>query len=75
MQAELIEVKPDVCNGKPVLKGTRITVQSVLELLAAGDSIEDVLQAYPSLNKGHVLASLEFAARLTGSGFSSQPLA
>lgn len=75
MQAVLIEVKSEVCNGKPVLKGTRITVQSVLELLAAGESIEDVLQAYPSLTKEHVLASLEFAARLSGSGYISKPLA
>ncbi|MFZ1695081.1 MAG: DUF433 domain-containing protein [Flavobacteriales bacterium] len=75
MQPELIEMKPEVCNGKPVLKGTRITVQSVLELLAAGDSIDDVLQAYPSLSKEHVLASLQFAARLTGNGYTSLPLA
>jgi uncharacterized protein (DUF433 family) len=75
MNAELVEIKPDVCNGRAVLKGTRITVQSVLELLAAGDSVEDVLLAYPSLTREQVLASVEFAARVMGNGFSSMPLA
>jgi uncharacterized protein (DUF433 family) len=56
MNTDLIEIKPDVCNGKPVLKGTRITVQSVLELLAAGDSVEEVLKAYPSINEKHIRA-------------------
>jgi uncharacterized protein (DUF433 family) len=39
-----ISVKPDVCNGRPVVRGARITVQTVLEFLAAGDSVEDVLE-------------------------------
>jgi len=75
MNNDLIEIKPDVCNGKPVLKGTRITVQSVLELLAAGDEMKDVLEAYPSLRREHVLASMEFAAFLLGNRFRSVPLA
>ncbi len=75
MDKQLIESKPDVCNGKPVLKGTRITVQSVLELLAAGDSIDEVLQAYPSITKEHVLASVEMAARIMGNRFTALPLA
>ncbi len=74
MDHDLIEVRPDVCNGKPVLKGTRITVQSVLELLAAGDPIEEVLKAYPGLGREHVLASLEYAARIMGNRYSSMPL-
>jgi hypothetical protein len=41
-----ISIKPDVCNGRPVVRGTRIAVQTVLEFLAAGDSIEDVLEEY-----------------------------
>ena len=75
MNTELIEIKPDVCNGKPVLKGTRITVQSVLELLAAGDSIDEVLKAYPALTKEHVLASVDMAARIMGNGFSIRSMA
>ena len=41
--SDRIVIDPDVCNGKPVIRGTRITVQTVLEFLSAGDSIEDVL--------------------------------
>jgi Protein of unknown function (DUF433) len=40
--SERISIKPDVCNGRPAIRGTRITVQTVLEFLAAGDSVEDV---------------------------------
>lgn len=56
--SERITVSPDVCNGKPVVRGTRITVQTVLEFLAAGDSIEDVLEEYPSLTRKGVQACL-----------------
>lgn len=47
---ERISVDPDVCNGRPTGKGTRITVQTILGFLAAGDSVEEVLEAYPSLS-------------------------
>jgi uncharacterized protein (DUF433 family) len=55
---ERIEINPDICNGKPVIKGTRITVQTILEFLGAGDSIEEVLEGYPSLTRDDVLAAL-----------------
>jgi len=51
---ERISIKPDVCNGRPVVRGTRITVQTVLEFLAAGDSVEDVLEEYPKLTRADV---------------------
>ena len=47
--SERISINSDVCNGRPVVRGTRIAVQTVLEFLAAGDSVEDVLEEYPSL--------------------------
>lgn len=75
MRQELIEIKPDVANGKPVLKGTRITVQSVLELLAAGDDMEEDLKAYPSITREHVLACMAMAARVMGNRFTALPLA
>ena len=53
-----IEINPDICNGKPVIRGTRITVQTILEFLGAGDSIEEVLEGYPSLTHDDVLAAL-----------------
>ena len=53
-----IVIDPDICNGQPVVKGTRITAQTVLEFLAAGDSVEEVLEEYPSLSKEDVLACI-----------------
>ena len=46
---ERIVVDPNICNGRPTVEGARITVQTVLEFLGAGDSIEDILSEYPSL--------------------------
>jgi uncharacterized protein (DUF433 family) len=68
--SENIVIDPDVCNGRPVVRGTRITVQTVLEFLAAGDSIEDVLAEYPTLNRANVQACLDYAARVMGNHFS-----
>ena len=51
-----ISIIPEVCNGRPVITGTRIFVQTVLEFLGAGDSIEDILEEYPSLTKEDVYA-------------------
>lgn len=68
--SERIAITPDVCNGKPVVKGTRITVQSILEFLSAGDSIEDVLEEFPSLTREDVLACIRFSSELMGHQFS-----
>jgi uncharacterized protein (DUF433 family) len=57
-----IEVNPKVVLGKAVIKGTRITVELILEKLAAGESIETILEDYPSLTKEAILAALQFAA-------------
>jgi uncharacterized protein (DUF433 family) len=62
--SDRIVVNPDVCNGRPVVNGTRITVQTVMEFLAAGDSIADVLKEYPSLTLLDVQACLDYAARV-----------
>ncbi len=59
-----ISIDPDVCNGRPVIKGTRIPVQTILEFLGAGDSIEDVLEEYPSLSREDVYACIQFASKL-----------
>ena len=60
MSARIVAV-PDVCNGQPTVRGTRITVQTVLDFLAAGDGIEDVLEGYPGLTREDVLACLAYA--------------
>ena len=62
--SERITVDPDICNGKPVIKGTRIAVQTVLEFLAAGDSAEDILEEYPALTREDVQACLDYASTL-----------
>ena len=68
--SQRISIKPEVCNGRPVVRGTRITVQTVLEFLAAGDSVEDVLQEYPRLTRADVQACLDYASRVMGNHFS-----
>jgi uncharacterized protein (DUF433 family) len=60
--AELIECNPKVMMGKPVIRGTRITVEQILEKLAAGETIEQVLGAHPRLTREGVFAAIEFAA-------------
>lgn len=71
----LIVIDPAVCNGRPVVKGTRITVQTVMEFLAAGDSVDELLEAYPSLSREQVLACMEWASRLMGNHFQIASLA
>jgi len=66
---ERVAIDPDVCNGRPVIRGTRITVQTVLEFLGAGDSIEEVLEGYPSLTRDDVLACLRYSSWLMGNHF------
>ena len=59
---EHIVAEPQVMLGKPVVKGTRVTVEQILEKLAAGETIEDLLAAYPRLSRAAVLAALAYAA-------------
>lgn len=63
---ERIAVDPEIVHGKPRVRGTRITVQVVLELLAAGSSIDELLHDYDELTRDDVLAVLEYAATVTG---------
>jgi uncharacterized protein (DUF433 family) len=58
-----ITIDPEVCHGKPVVRGLRYPVESLLEYLAAGDSIDDLLAEFPDLEREDFLACLEFAAR------------
>ncbi len=57
-----IEVNPRIMTGKPVIKGTRITVEIILEKLSYGMSFSDILEAYPSLSVEKIRAALAFAA-------------
>ena len=59
---QLIISDPAVMMGKPVIAGTRITVELILETLAAGETIEQILSAHPSLTREAIFAALKFAA-------------
>ncbi len=61
---DLIQSVPTVMMGKPVIKGTRITVEAILEKLAAGETIEQIMEAHPRLSRDSVLAALEFAVQV-----------
>lgn len=60
-----IEINPAVCNGRPVIRGTRVTVDTVLGYLSAGDSVDDVLEAHPRIEREDVLACIDYARRLS----------
>ena len=62
MQKRLIASDPAVMMGKPVIAGTRITVELILEKLAAGETIEQILDAHPRLTREAIQAALMFAA-------------
>ena len=59
---DLIVSDPKTMMGKPVVRGTRITVESIVERLGSGESIEAILQAHPRLTREGVLAAITFAA-------------
>ena len=61
MNIDRIELNPKVCNGKPVIKGTRIPVSVILEQIAAGESWADLLGGYPELVKDDIKAALLYA--------------
>jgi uncharacterized protein (DUF433 family) len=61
-ESGLIVSNPKIMLGKPVIRGTRITVELILERLAAGQTEEDILLAYPHITKEGVRAALAFAA-------------
>ena len=63
MVEKLIQSNPSVMMGKPVIAGTRITVEHILEKLAAGETVEQILDAHPRLTKGAIQAALDFAAQ------------
>lgn len=69
--SDLIASDPNVMMGKPVVAGTRITVECILEELGSGETIEEMVEQHPRLTREGVLAALRFAARAL-SGCSSE---
>lgn len=70
-----IVTDPNICNGKPTVKGTRITAQTILGYLAAGDTAQEVLEAYPSLSADDIQAVLLFASAVMEQGFTVKSVA
>jgi len=62
--AERIEVNPKILAGKPVIKGTRIPVYLILELLGAGYDFKRIILAYPTLKEEDIKAAVEYATKI-----------
>ncbi|MBI2269673.1 MAG: DUF433 domain-containing protein [Bacteroidetes bacterium] len=60
-----ITVDSEICHGKPIIRGLRYPVETMLELLASGMTIDELLKDYPDLEKEDFLACIEYAAKLT----------
>jgi len=56
-----IEIDPAICSGKPVIRGTRVMVTSILSQLAAGESFAQIRRGFPGLSDDHIRAAIEFA--------------
>ncbi len=59
-----ITIDPEICNGKPTIRGKRITVQTILEFLTAGETRDEILHQYPALEANDIEACLAFATAL-----------
>ncbi len=59
-----IEINPEILNGKPVIKGTRIPVYVILDLLSEGYSVEEIIKFYPDLKREDVLECIKFASSI-----------
>lgn len=70
-----ITLDSDLCNGRPTIRGKRITVHSVLEFLSAGSSVDEILQTYPSLEKEDMSACLKFASQLMERSYTIKEVA
>ncbi len=63
-RVERIQVDPTICHGKPLIRGTRVLVSTVLDALNAGDSIDTVLEDYPTISREDISAALDFGRPL-----------
>ncbi len=61
---ERISIDPRICHGQACIKGTRIPVHQILHMLANGDTVDELLEEYPSLKREDILACLDYAASL-----------
>ena len=70
-----ITIDPDLCNGKPTIRGKRITVQTIVEFLSMGETEEEILKQYPSLEKNDIHSCLVFASKLMDHKYTLQKIA
>jgi len=61
---ESISTDPDICHGKPCIKGTRIPVYLIVSLIAEGENIESIMKDYPGLTAKDIKAAISYAAKL-----------
>ncbi|GFO72710.1 hypothetical protein BJAS_P3169 [Bathymodiolus japonicus methanotrophic gill symbiont] len=71
----IITIDPDLCNGKPTIRGKRITVQTVVEFLSMGETEEEILKQYPTLESNDIHACLVFASKMMGHRYTLQEIA
>jgi uncharacterized protein (DUF433 family) len=69
-----ISIDPNICFGKPCIKGHRIWVALILDYLAVGETIEGVLEAYPSIQREDVLACIAYGAEIAQGGWVEVPI-
>ncbi|MEO1296023.1 MAG: DUF433 domain-containing protein [Cyanobacteria bacterium J06636_16] len=69
-----ISIDPNICFGKPCIKRHRIWVSLILDYLAAGETIDNVLEAYPGIEREDVLACIAYGAEMTRGGWAEVPL-
>ena len=70
-----ITIDPDLCNGKPTIRGKRITVQTIVEFLSVGESEKEILNQFPSLEEQDIQACLVFASKLMDHKYTLQEIA
>ena len=70
-----ITIDPAICNGKPTIRGLRITVHTILEFLSAGEDEREILRQYPDLDEADIRACLAFAAKMTNHDYQIQDIA
>ena len=69
-----ITINPDVCFGKPCIRGHRIWVSLILDFLASGQSVEEILSEYPDLEEADILACIAYGAEMARERYVEVPL-
>lgn len=70
-----IVVNKSICNGKPALRSARITVSTILEFLGQGDSVEEIILAFPKLSEEDIQACIKYAADVLNKQYTIRPVA